>query len=263
MNENNLAPLEKKTQLNRIKRAIRALLPNASWQAIWELLKYVGVPAVTGTVLTTLWQRIAGVPADLVGVLFLTLLWSVGTFVVYVLARRESRLGPTLAETTLSETPTKADRTLTTTAKPSELLYASPLLLILLVIFGVAYMIKKREVPVQIGPPHLEQVKGRNFANDRVVLDGYAYSDCVFKDVTFVYDGGPASFEHNKIYGSFGITSQNVAVSRTVVLLKGFGTLRADVPVLDPNMMPLEGVEPLKREPLPNPIPSPSRALSF
>jgi hypothetical protein len=40
----------------------------------------------------------------------------------------------------------------------------------------------------QNNPPHI-LVAGKRFTNERVPLDGYIYRDCIFENVTFVFNG--------------------------------------------------------------------------
>ena len=42
---------------------------------------------------------------------------------------------------------------------------------------------------------------GKIFENTQVILDGHAYSQCTFKNVTFVYRGRPFDFTNNTVKG--------------------------------------------------------------
>ena len=70
-------------------------------------------------------------------------------------------------------------------------------------------------------------VVGKTFRNEVVPLDGYNYSNCEFYNVTFKYNGTTAvQFTHNNIHGSFGFVSDNMAVTGTTAMLRGFGALK-------------------------------------
>jgi hypothetical protein len=124
--------------------------------------------------------------------------------------------------------------------------------------------------PPPYDPATLIQVKNKHFENEKVTLDNYAYVDCVFTHVTFVYNGGPLHFEHNLIQGFFKISTDNRAVAGTVALMKGMNQLKEDVGVIGSG---LEGIEPAREipeatpaastTPSPMPSPTPSRGVKL
>jgi hypothetical protein len=72
-------------------------------------------------------------------------------------------------------------------------------------------------------------VMGKHFANERVLLDGFSYSNCVFTNVTFVYNGTTAvQFSHNEVHG-FRVASDNAAVEGSLMFARGFGLLKEEI----------------------------------
>jgi hypothetical protein len=68
-------------------------------------------------------------------------------------------------------------------------------------------------------------IVGKTFRNEIVPLDGYAYSDDTFENVTFVYNGTtPLQFTHNTV-GGFVMKSDNPAINYVLAMLYGFGLL--------------------------------------
>ena len=81
-------------------------------------------------------------------------------------------------------------------------------------------------------PYHPVMVAGKKFINERVLLDGHEYQNCVFENVTFVYNGTtPFSVSHNRMDGTIRIHSDNPAVNGAMLLLKGFDVLRPEFKV--------------------------------
>jgi hypothetical protein len=79
-----------------------------------------------------------------------------------------------------------------------------------------------------------EIIKGKTFDNERVVIDGKDYQDCVFRNVTFKYNGTtPIGFDHNQVeFGSY-FETDNRAISNAVILLQQIAIIPASVPMRD------------------------------
>lgn len=109
-----------------------------------------------------------------------------------------------------------------------------------LIATGISFYLNYRERPWEYRRgENLIEVRNRTYKNEKVVLDGHRYQDCVFENVTFVYNGtADIDFSHNKIGGSRGFETSNPAVSGTLDFLKGMGYLRDDIPIFGPNFMP-------------------------
>jgi hypothetical protein len=92
---------------------------------------------------------------------------------------------------------------------------------------------------------HYESIRGRTYANERVVLDGRDFQACVFINATFVYNGTAGfAFSHNTLEGSYIVVTgaQNRAGSYTVAMLKGLGMIRG--PILDDeDKKPLQNIQ--------------------
>jgi hypothetical protein len=91
------------------------------------------------------------------------------------------------------------------------------------------------------------RIVGKTFRNQEVELDGAAYSECKFCNVTFKYNGTtPIQFDHNSINGQIWFKSDNPSVNGTFVLLKGFKVLGDGVTVIVPPGANIDGaiVEP-------------------
>jgi hypothetical protein len=74
-----------------------------------------------------------------------------------------------------------------------------------------------------VNEPPRNVVAGKNFINERVLLDGTAYRDCTFTNVTFVYNGtGPVEISGAHFKGVF-ISTDNPAVHGTIAALLGIG----------------------------------------
>ncbi|MDQ3747881.1 MAG: hypothetical protein M3367_02530 [Acidobacteriota bacterium] len=92
----------------------------------------------------------------------------------------------------------------------------------------------------------LVEVRNRNFTNEKVVLDGFHYTDCKFTNVKFVYNGTAYSgLSHNEIEGAY-FSSENVAVSVTCALLRGLGYMKPEIPLYGENEKPLDNIKPPK-----------------
>lgn len=68
-------------------------------------------------------------------------------------------------------------------------------------------------------------IVGQAYSNQEIPLDGHQYVHCVFKNVTFIYNGTrPVVFVDNVIDG-FNMKSNSPSVNGTVNILKGMGLL--------------------------------------
>ncbi|HEY2247178.1 MAG TPA: hypothetical protein VGH70_07030 [Bradyrhizobium sp.] len=88
---------------------------------------------------------------------------------------------------------------------------------------------KKQPSDTRISASHedapLMIVTDKHFINQRVVLDGYRYSHCIFENVTLVYNGGPTSLTHNGFKG-FVLTSDNHEIASAMRLMFDLGMLK-------------------------------------
>jgi hypothetical protein len=68
------------------------------------------------------------------------------------------------------------------------------------------------------------EVIGKTFANQRVLLDGYAYRDCRFINVTLVCNGeAPFSLIHNTFEGLRLMASDRPGIEGLLLALKELG----------------------------------------
>jgi len=68
-------------------------------------------------------------------------------------------------------------------------------------------------------------VVGKTFRNEKVVLDGYSYSNCKFYNVTFVYNGTTSiQLSNNEIHGAW-LASDNPAVIGSFILMLSFKSI--------------------------------------
>jgi hypothetical protein len=74
-----------------------------------------------------------------------------------------------------------------------------------------------------------EIVRGKVFNSEEVPLDGHAYEDCTFNNVTFVFNGdAPFDLVHNSINGAV-LKTGNPAISGFVRLLKELGWIKPGI----------------------------------
>jgi hypothetical protein len=77
-------------------------------------------------------------------------------------------------------------------------------------------------------------VIGKDFINENVPLDGYAYSNNTFTNVTFTYNGiTPVQFTNNSVKG-FVLKSDNQGINNTLETLYAFGMINKNVEVTIP-----------------------------
>lgn len=68
-------------------------------------------------------------------------------------------------------------------------------------------------------------VVSQRFVGEQIPVDGYSYSNCVFINATFIYNGTtPVQISGCRIVNAT-MTSRNPAVSGTVIMLQGLGVL--------------------------------------
>jgi hypothetical protein len=102
------------------------------------------------------------------------------------------------------------------------------------VVFGVlAWVVDRNYKSHQVERPSeksLREVVGRTFRNETVPLDGYIYTDCVFQDVTFRWDGGNTAIRgaQTKVIGHKRFETFNETAVATVDLLQSFGFLESE-----------------------------------
>lgn len=72
----------------------------------------------------------------------------------------------------------------------------------------------------------IKEIKHHRFINQKVLLDGFEYNDCIFENVTFVYNGtSPIRLTYDKFYGNIQFATQSDIVAATCVFLKATGIL--------------------------------------
>ena len=74
---------------------------------------------------------------------------------------------------------------------------------------------------------------GRKKANETIALDGMAYRNCIFENVTFVYNGtAPFSLsDNNSFIGSRHLKSDSGMVNYTLALLRDLGWISGQLNV--------------------------------
>ena len=71
----------------------------------------------------------------------------------------------------------------------------------------------------------LKEIRAKTFKNETVQLDGNAFIDCTFDNVTFKFDGeAPFGFtnDHFSPNSKYAITSNNPVVKATIGLMSAF-----------------------------------------
>lgn len=110
--------------------------------------------------------------------------------------------------------------------------------LILIIAVGIILIVKATgivpETKTQFArwpnPYSPTSIIGKTYRNERVVLDGYSYSNCEFYNVTFVYNGTtPIQLSNNKVLGGMVLASDNQAVTGALMMATGFGLMKDDV----------------------------------
>jgi hypothetical protein len=74
----------------------------------------------------------------------------------------------------------------------------------------------------------LKEIRGKALQNGTVQIDGNAFIDCTFDNVTFRFDGkAPFRFTTDRFppHSKFSITSNNLVVVATMELINGFTKL--------------------------------------
>ena len=74
-----------------------------------------------------------------------------------------------------------------------------------------------------------EVISGRTFINEKVVLDGFKYVNCTFRNVTFIYNGTtPAQMFGSEIVGGTVVESNSDVVEGAWMALYGLGWIKED-----------------------------------
>lgn len=88
---------------------------------------------------------------------------------------------------------------------------------------------KKKHEASKDGPMlNLKVVERKKFANQEVPLDGYSYYDCVFDNVTFLFNGEPSQLINVKVLNYARVKTFDDRVRGTFTLLKSLKILRPD-----------------------------------
>ena len=74
----------------------------------------------------------------------------------------------------------------------------------------------------------LQTVHKKIFINETVRVDGKRFINCEFRNVTFIYNGGPFAFNNIKC-GKMVVSSENPKIGRSMELLLAFGLLNTGV----------------------------------
>jgi len=95
-----------------------------------------------------------------------------------------------------------------------------------------------------LSPEITQRISDRFYSNQEVHLDGIAYSNCTFENVTFVYNGtGPTGLRNNTLRGGISFRPGSASVAGTAQILAGLRLLRSDVPLLNEHGKPMENIE--------------------
>jgi len=69
-------------------------------------------------------------------------------------------------------------------------------------------------------------VRGKVFRNCEVPIDGHSYTECEFRSVTLLYDGGPVEMTRNTFVGGFVMRSSRREINAFVKMMNSFGFLK-------------------------------------
>lgn len=69
------------------------------------------------------------------------------------------------------------------------------------------------------------RVTGKTLQNIEITLDGIAHQKCIFRNVTFIYDGGIFEFSHNEVVGCH-VKTNILETERYVRFLAELGFMR-------------------------------------
>jgi hypothetical protein len=73
-------------------------------------------------------------------------------------------------------------------------------------------------------------IANKRFINERITLDGIAYRNCRFENVTFVFNGtSPFALDGACIFGRIQVASDNPVVEGTMIWLRGLGIIGENV----------------------------------
>jgi hypothetical protein len=108
--------------------------------------------------------------------------------------------------------------------------------------------------PVEIAETHEPQfifndaplidIRNRKYTNEKIILDGHSYTDCMFTNVKFVYNGtAPFRFTHNEVYGMPNISSGNPSVLMSFYLMEGFGLTKEGILLRGENEKLLDNIK--------------------
>ena len=82
----------------------------------------------------------------------------------------------------------------------------------------------------------LEEVRGKEYRNDSVTIDGKRFIDCSFDNVTVVYNGTAKSeFVDTVPRGEIVLKSDNPSIQTMIHLMRANKMISKDVPVFDPD----------------------------
>ena len=66
----------------------------------------------------------------------------------------------------------------------------------------------------------MQVVQGKSFYKETVPLDGYEYRDCVFEDVTFVFEAHAGTrFTNDQLKGDIKFQSYNLSAKAAMILV--------------------------------------------
>lgn len=94
--------------------------------------------------------------------------------------------------------------------------------------------------------PEMVRIDGRHFVNEKVELDNHAYTNCTFRNVTFIYNGnGPVTLQNIDLFPPMVFETHSDIVLTTFGMLKGLGINPETAPItFEPNGTPYPGLEP-------------------
>lgn len=99
-----------------------------------------------------------------------------------------------------------------------------------------------------LAPDEFEVISGRTFINEVVQIDGKSYRNCIFRNVTFEFNGGQGQIRDCVFQGApQHIKTENHIVMGTVAMLKGLGFIEPNFGLqVGPYRDPLHVHAPLK-----------------
>jgi|GEM_PF-6167632 len=232
--------------MSKIKSFINDIAPNAYWDAIKFIAYLLGAAIMSTGISSWFLHSLTTISLNSIIIFGLFIISLLFITAAYLIGNQQKQPSPENAQ--VQNQVQNADRSegdinessvvRISTIRSNTKLAGAMLTVIVLSVLVAVFFLGRLSLPANdkfnnrkfTAAEDLPKVTNKTFTNERVVLDGKHFEDCIFTNVTLIYNGTDRfGLRHNRFRSSITVGTESEAVEGAIGLFKGLGMVTSDI----------------------------------